>query len=66
MGVSRKSFIGKILDRSSVSERDAPTVALTSWTRESGAMIHRVHEVRSNFQALRMTEAILYLGEECA
>ena len=34
-------------------------MALTSYTRERGALIHRVHDVRPNVQALRMTEAIL-------
>jgi len=59
VGVSRKSFIGRLLESDRLGERDAPTVALTAWTRESGARIHRVHEVRPNREALRMVEAIL-------
>jgi len=61
LGVSRKSFIGKILNAENPSERDWPTVALTSYGREKGAMLHRVHAVLPNVEALRMTEAILGL-----
>jgi len=61
LGVSRKSFIGKILNTENPSERDWPTVAFTSYGREKGAMLHRVHAVRPNVEALRMTEAILGL-----
>jgi dihydropteroate synthase len=35
-------------------------VALTSWLRSSGASVLRVHAVRANAEALRMTEAILH------
>ena len=58
IGLSRKRFIGALLEREAVAERDWPTVALTAWTREEGAMIHRVHDVRPNREALRMVEAI--------
>lgn len=59
LGVSRKSFIGMILDSSKISERLWPTVAMTSLGREQGVRIFRVHDVRENFEALRMSEAIL-------
>jgi dihydropteroate synthase len=59
IGASKKSFIGKVLGDAGESERSWPTVALTSYAREQGANIVRVHEVRENSQALRMTEAIL-------
>lgn len=58
-GVSRKSMIGQLLESPSLSDRDWPTVALTSCCRELGARIVRVHEVSANAQALRMTEAVL-------
>jgi dihydropteroate synthase len=58
-GVSRKSFIGKVLGTASMEERFWPTVALTSLLREKGVNIFRVHDVRANREALRMTEAIL-------
>lgn len=59
LGVSRKSFLAKLLGEDELAKREWPTVALTSLGREKGAMIHRVHSVRDNYQALRMTEAIL-------
>jgi dihydropteroate synthase len=60
LGVSRKSFIGRVLGSSDLADRAWPTVAITASTREAGVMIHRVHEVKANFEALRMTEAILH------
>jgi dihydropteroate synthase len=59
LGVSRKSFIGKILGSTAVSDRVWPTVALTSYGRTRGANIIRVHDARANAEALRMTEAML-------
>jgi dihydropteroate synthase len=59
LGVSRKSFIGRILNSTSPQDRDAPTVAITANARMAGVMIHRVHAVRANLEAVRMTEAIL-------
>ena len=59
VGVSRKSFIGKTLNLPAIEDRSWATVALTSWCRERGARIFRVHEVKPNVEALRMTEAIL-------
>jgi dihydropteroate synthase len=62
LGVSRKSFIGRILGSNDLEDRSWPTVAITAWAREAGVMLHRVHEVLPNAQALRMTEAILHRG----
>jgi dihydropteroate synthase len=59
LGVSRKSFIGKVLGTENHAAREWPTVALTAAARELGVMLHRVHLVRPNLEALRMTEAIL-------
>ncbi len=59
LGVSRKSFIGKILETPDLASREWPTVALTARAREQGVMLHRVHSVRPNVEALRMVEAIL-------
>lgn len=64
LGVSRKSFIGKLLDVADLTMRDWPTVAITSRAREHGVMLHRVHAVRPNVEALRMTEAILGIPVE--
>ena len=59
IGVSRKSFIGKATGFPAVEDREWPTVALTCHAREHGARIFRVHDVKPNVEALRMTEAIL-------
>ena len=60
LGVSRKSFIGKVLGSDAVEDRAWPTVALTSYGRAHGASVFRVHDARPNAEALRMTEAILH------
>ena len=59
IGASRKSFISKILKTNDIKEREWPTVALTSYCRELGASIFRVHNSLDNFNAMRMTEAII-------
>ena len=59
IGVSRKSMIGKLLGSTDIADRAWPTVALTSYAREHGVSIVRVHEVKANVEAMRMTEAIL-------
>ncbi len=58
VGVSRKSMIGRLLGSDRMEDRAWPTVALTSWLREHGAAIVRVHDVKPNVDAMRMTEAI--------
>lgn len=63
-GVSRKSFIGKVLGSAAMEDRAWPTVALTSYARMQGANVVRVHDVRPNLEALRMTEAILNAGRD--
>jgi dihydropteroate synthase len=57
VGVSRKSFLGKISDLP--VDQASATVALTSLLRERGAHVLRVHDVASNANALRATEALL-------
>lgn len=64
LGVSRKSLIGSLLGTGDLAMRDWPTVALTARAREHGVMLHRVHAVRRNLEALRMTEAILGIPVE--
>ena len=59
VGVSRKSFLGKLIGSSIVADRLPPTVALTSLLRAKGADVFRVHDVRENAAALRVSEAIL-------
>ena len=59
MGVSRKSFLAKLIGSSEMNDRRAPAVALTSLLRTRGADVFRVHDVKENVNALLVTEAIL-------
>jgi dihydropteroate synthase len=59
VGVSRKSFLGKMIESPEMSDRTAPTVAMTALLRERGAHVLRVHDVKPNAAALRVTEALL-------
>ncbi len=58
LGVSRKSVIGRSLNNEAMSLRDWPTVALTALGALRGAEIHRVHQIQSNVEALKMIQAI--------
>lgn len=59
VGVSRKSFLGKLIGSTEISNRLAPAVALTSLLRARGADVFRVHDVKENVYGLRIAEAIL-------
>ena len=59
VGFSRKSFLKTLAGTESVEDREWPGIALTSYCRERGARIFRVHEPQPHSHALRMTEAIL-------
>ncbi|HEY6110881.1 MAG TPA: dihydropteroate synthase [Chthoniobacterales bacterium] len=59
VGVSRKSFLGKLASTAEKSERVASTLALTALLRGLGADIFRVHDVKENVAALRVAEAML-------
>jgi dihydropteroate synthase len=58
LGVSRKSFIGKLLG-ADTAERLPATLAATTLAVAAGVKIFRTHDVRETVQAVRMTEAIL-------
>jgi dihydropteroate synthase len=59
VGVSRKSFLSKLIGSAAMSDRLAPTVAFTSLLRARGGDIFRVHDVKENVSALRAAESIL-------
>lgn len=59
MGLSRKSFIGHLIGDLKMNRRESPTISLTAYTRALGALVHRVHSVKENREALRMIEAVL-------
>jgi dihydropteroate synthase len=58
IGVSRKSFLGKLSSSVNKTDRLAATVALTALLRDDGADVFRVHDVKENVAALRVVEAI--------
>ena len=59
VGVSRKSSLGKMIGSDKMEDRLAPTIAFTALLRERGANVLRVHDVKENMAALRVTEALL-------
>ena len=58
IGVSRKSFIGKLLG-AGLTERLSASLACACLAVESGAQIIRAHDVAETVQAVRMAEALL-------
>ena len=58
VGVSRKSFIQKLLDVP-LEERLPASLACTTLALVTGAQIVRTHDVSETVQAVRMTEAVL-------
>jgi dihydropteroate synthase len=58
LGVSRKSFMGKLLG-AETGERLPAGLACAALAVEAGVQIVRTHDVAETVQAIRMTEAIL-------
>jgi dihydropteroate synthase len=58
VGVSRKSFLGKLIGSNEMRDRLAPTIALTAILRTRGADVFRVHDVKENMAALRTVEEV--------
>jgi dihydropteroate synthase len=58
LGVSRKSFMGKLLG-AGLNERLPASLACASLAIAEGAHIIRTHDVAETVQAVRMTEAVL-------
>lgn len=61
VGVSRKSFIGKVL-RKETDERIWGTAAAVAWSVAQGANIVRVHDVAEMRQVAQMIDAIKSVG----
>jgi dihydropteroate synthase len=59
VGVSRKGFLGKLVQSKEMSDRFTPTIALTALLRAQGANVLRVHDVKENAAALRVADAVL-------
>jgi dihydropteroate synthase len=59
LGVSRKSFLAKLCAAEQPTDRDMATAAMTALARHQGVMLHRVHDVKGNLDALRVSEGIM-------
>ncbi len=57
IGVSRKSFIGKLFG-TPLEERLPASLACAVWSVIEGAHVVRVHDVAETVQAVRMAEAL--------
>ncbi len=62
VGVSRKSFIGKVLDLA-VDERLEGSLAAAVIAVMNGAAVIRTHDVAATFRAVKMAQAILRIEE---
>jgi dihydropteroate synthase len=58
VGVSRKSFIGAIVDRAATSERLAGSLAATTIAVMNGAALIRTHDVGETRDAVRVAERV--------
>ena len=62
LGASRKSVIGLTLDLPACDRLEG-TLATTVLAVMKGCMFVRVHDIKENVRAIRMTEAILGAGK---
>jgi dihydropteroate synthase len=60
LGTSRKTFIGRTLDKSHPQDRDVGTGATTCLGVSKGAQIVRVHNVEMTVQLTKMMDAMLH------
>ena len=58
LGLSRKSFLGKVLERGNVDERLPGSLAAAAIAVINGAHMIRTHDVKETLQAVRVAEAI--------
>jgi dihydropteroate synthase len=63
IGVSRKTFLGKVTNISDVEARDGVTAVATALAFERGARVFRVHDVASSRAALMLAAAIVEPGK---
>jgi dihydropteroate synthase len=59
VGLSRKSFLGKILGLATPEERLVGSLAVTAIAVSNGAQLVRTHDVRETLQAVRAAEAVM-------
>ncbi|RKX47376.1 MAG: dihydropteroate synthase [Verrucomicrobia bacterium] len=66
VGASRKSFIGKVLDRENPSERRAGSLGAAAWAVQRGAHILRVHDVIDTCDVCRLVDTLLVGEHSCS
>lgn len=59
LGVSRKSFIGKVSEDEPSDDRIPGSLAAALWGLSQGVQIYRVHDVKETRQAFKIYQAIL-------
>ncbi|QQK07234.1 dihydropteroate synthase [Miniphocaeibacter halophilus] len=59
LAVSRKKFIGKVLNYEDAKDRLFGTIGISVYARTKGIEIARVHDVKENLEAVRMVEEFL-------
>jgi dihydropteroate synthase len=59
IGVSRKSFLGKVMGDQTIERRDAASANLAALLRAKGVNIFRVHNVRATRDAIQVSDAVL-------
>lgn len=57
LGVSRKSFIGSLTGEQDPAKRDGATAVITALACQQGIMLHRVHDVKSTVEAMRIVHS---------
>ncbi len=62
LGISRKTFIGKVLDMPDPADRLVGSLAATAIAVLNGASAIRTHDVKETLQAVRLAEAIRNAG----
>lgn len=63
LGTSRKRFIGKAMGIDVATDRDFGTAITTAIGAMNGCSIFRVHNVKQNYDAMRMALAIKREGK---
>ena len=59
VGISRKSFIGRVLNVANPDDRLPASLAATSIAVANGANLIRAHDVKETVQAVRISEALM-------
>ena len=59
LGVSRKSFIGRVTGVKAPADRLSGSLACACWAVQQGIHLVRTHDVAATRQAVRMTEALM-------